>query len=132
MLKQATHGLKEALLGMSPLEPEDDSDDEGAAKPSLAGHDLRLHRAAFANDAAAVATIARTAPALLTAFDAQGNTPLHVAVLARSRAAAEALLAAGVSVEVTNARKWNPLDEAVALKASSMALLWEVVAACFS
>ncbi len=58
----------------------------------------------------------------MTKLDPQGNTPLHVAVLARSTDAVELLLkTAGMSVEQTkNLRKWNPLDEAIALKDPSM------------
>jgi ankyrin repeat protein len=56
------------------------------------------------------------APEALAARDPQGNTALHVAVLRHSLGAVRALLAAGASPEAQNARKWTPLDEAIALK----------------
>jgi ankyrin repeat protein len=48
-------------------------------------------------------------------FDSQGNTALHVAVLRRQHDAIRLLLDAGMPPDVKNARRWNPMDEAVAL-----------------
>ena len=46
---------------------------------------------------------------------------MHVAVLARSHEAVELLLKTpGVSVEMKNLKKWNPLDEAIALQDHQM------------
>lgn len=89
----------------------------GSITQHLAPH-LDIHRAAFENDTQALLTlIQQSDPAVLYALDSQGNTPLHVAVLARSTEAIELLLkTGGISVEIRNSKKWNPLDEAIAVK----------------
>lgn len=83
----------------------------------MATEDLSLHEAAFSDNVAAIEEIIRERPSLAHRLDTHGNTPLHVAVIARSRLALQALLDAGVvSAEVKNARKWTALDESIAIK----------------
>ncbi|PSC68048.1 Ankyrin repeat domain-containing 13C [Micractinium conductrix] len=79
-------------------------------------HFLALHRAAFEGD---VDEIGHLLPCLSLRqkiqLDPQGNTALHVAVIARQHAAIAALLDGGVPPDVKNERMWSPLDDAVAL-----------------
>ncbi|KAL4444592.1 hypothetical protein ABPG77_002409 [Micractinium sp. CCAP 211/92] len=79
-------------------------------------HFLALHRAAFYGD---VDELRRLLPGLSLRqklqLDPQGNTALHVAVLRHQHAAIAALLEGGLPADVKNERRWNPVDEAVAL-----------------
>lgn len=80
------------------------------------GRFLALHRAAFHGD---VEELRRLLPGLTLRqklqLDPQGNTALHVAVLRHQHAAIAALLEGGLPADVKNERRWNPVDEAVAL-----------------
>ncbi|KAL4448118.1 hypothetical protein ABPG75_005337 [Micractinium tetrahymenae] len=80
------------------------------------GHFLALHRAAYCGD---VGELRRLLPGLSLRqklqLDPQGNTALHVAVLRHQHAAIAALLEGGLPPDVKNERRWNPVDEAVAL-----------------
>lgn len=65
-------------------------------------------------------SIIRDNPSLAHSFDPHGNTPCHVAVIARSREVVEAILDSGFSADTRNVHKWTPLDEAIALKDPDM------------
>jgi ankyrin repeat protein len=98
----------------SALSPADEKDPSPVPSPSATS--LALHRAAFDDDGAVLRQLLMACPAdAREARDAHGNTALHVAVLCRAGDAIGILLDAGLSPETRNARKWSPLDEAVAL-----------------
>ena len=67
-----------------------------------------LHRAAFANDVAALSTALRSLPrGDWGALDRAGNTAAHVAVLRGSRDALELLLARGAPCDSKSAAGWR-------------------------
>ncbi|GLI68183.1 hypothetical protein VaNZ11_012527 [Volvox africanus] len=82
-----------------------------------------LHRAAWYGQVELVKRLAEgMGKEQLKAYDAQGNTALHVAVMRRQSDVVSALLDAGCSAVARNARGWVPLMEAVELGDRTLAL----------
>ncbi|GIL52373.1 hypothetical protein Vafri_8261 [Volvox africanus] len=82
-----------------------------------------LHRAAWYGQVELVKRLAEgMGKEQLKAYDAQGNTALHVAVMRRQYDVVSALLDAGCSAAARNARGWVPLMEAVEQGDRSLAL----------
>ena len=108
-----------------PLDDEEESS-WSAPKPTS---DLTLHRAAFEGDVDFLKTALPTASiSQIIALDPQGNAPLHVAVISRQYDAVKTILNLATPptpspslVEIRNTRKWNALDEALAMKDHKMA-----------
>ncbi len=75
---------------------------------------VRMQRAAIEGDAAVLTSLAMQFPSVLNARDAQGRTPLMLAVLHHHRESVDALLASGADPNVADDRGRTPLQVAAA------------------
>lgn len=76
-----------------------------------------LQRAAYYNDAARIKELAAfLSTEELQEQDPHGNNALHVAALRRATAAAQALLDAGLPVDLKSSRGWTALEESLAAR----------------
>jgi ankyrin repeat protein len=67
-----------------------------------------LHQAARRGDASALAAMLRAQPGLVNAYDVQGDTPLHLAVIAGQEAAVQVLLHRGANPNLR--RRWTTME----------------------
>jgi len=84
------------------------------ANTTVEGGKTAMHVAAKLNDALLVVLLMRSGFSNVNAYDANGNTPLHVAAIRNAGNAGEALLSAGADVELSNHSGKTPLHQAAA------------------
>ncbi len=67
-----------------------------------------VHQAARRGDASALAAMLRARPGLVNAYDVEGDTPLHLAVIAGREPAVRVLLASGADPNLR--RRWTTME----------------------